>query len=551
MTDGWKNKLYFGDNVNILRDHIADESIDLVYLDPPFNSNASYNILFRERSGEDSGAQITAFDDTWHWGHESERAYHEMVTYGPHAVRELLQAFLKFLGRNDMMAYIVMMAQRLVELHRVLRPTGSLYLHCDTTAGHYLRILLDAVFGPQNFRSEIIWKRQSAHSDAKSRFPDVIDVILFYAKSSDAKFNPLYGEHDPEYVAKFYRHDDDDGRGPYRLGDMASPNPRPNMMYEWMGFGWPAKGWRYQKSTMQRLHDEGRIYYPTKPDGSLDTSKRPALKRYLNEQKGSILTNVWTDIHPLHGSAAERLGYPTQKPEALLERIIEASSNEGDIVLDPFCGCGTTIAVAEGLNRRWIGIDITHIAITLMRRRLKDTFGDDVEPEVIGNPSDLGGAKALASEDPYQFEWWALDLVDAHPSNDKKKGADAGIDGYIYFFDDYSGQAKEMLVQVKSGNVNVGQVQQLRGAIEREDAPIGVFITLNPPSKPMQVEAASAGFYEPEHLPGKTYPRLQILTIEDLLDGKRVQYPALAPVATFKRADRRKKKQGNQKRFAL
>lgn len=360
-----KNTLFYGDNLPILRDFIADESIDLIYLDPPFNSNRSYNVLFKDESGKEPESQIHAFEDSWHWNEAAQATFTELQTEAPAHVSAMINALHGFIGGNQMMAYLVMMAARLVELHRVLKPTGSLYLHCDSTASHYLKIILDAIFNPTNFRSEIVWKRQSAHSDAKTRFPDVTDTLLFYAKSKATQFSPQYGEYDPAYIEKFYRFDDNDGRGPYSLDNMASPNPRPNMMYEWMGFPYPTKGWRYQRETMQKLHDEGRIWYPKSPDGTPDLTRRPRLKRYLKEQEGSIVTNVWTDIQPLHDVAAERLGYPTQKPLALLERIIQASSNKGDIVLDPFCGCGTAIAAAEGLQRRWIGIDITHLAIAL------------------------------------------------------------------------------------------------------------------------------------------------------------------------------------------
>ncbi len=275
------NTLFYGDNLKILREYIPSESVDLIYLDPPFNSNRNYNVLFKDESGQDSEAQITAFEDTWHWNHIAEQTYDELVTQSPDHISKMIVALRDFIGTNQMTAYLVMMAVRLIEMHRVLKSTGSLYLHCDPTASHYLKIILDTIFGPQNFRNEIIWKRQSAHSDAKTKFADVTDTILFYAKSREAKFNPQYGLHDPEYVEKFYRFDDHDGRGPYRLDNITSPNPRPNMMYEWLGFAWPQKGWRYQRETMQKLHDEGRIYYPRLKDGTLDTTKRPAVKRYL------------------------------------------------------------------------------------------------------------------------------------------------------------------------------------------------------------------------------------------------------------------------------
>lgn len=261
--------------------------------------------------------------------------------------------------------------------------------------------------------------------------------------------------------------------------------------------------------------------------------------------------DIWTDIDRINQAAKERLGYPTQKPEALLERIIRASSNEGDVVLDPFCGCGTTVAVAERLKRRWIGIDITYLAITLMERRLRDAFGEDLAPCVVeGDPRDVASARDLALRDRFQFEWWALSLVDARPAQDKRKGADSGIDGYIHFFDDTSGKAKTIVVQVKSGNVSAAHVRDLKGVVERERAAIGVLITLNEPTRPMLDEAVAAGFYQPEHFSGQ-YPRLQLLTIGELLEGKRVLYPALVPVATFQRAERKRRTAGRQERLAL
>jgi len=544
-----KNTLFYGDNLYIVRDYIPDESVDLVYLDPPFNSKRTYNVLFKHESGEESQAQIEAFDDTWHWDHSTAAQYHELVTEYPDHISRMIGAMHDFIGTNQMMAYLVMMAARLVELHRVLKPTGSLYLHCDPTASHYLKVILDTIFEPINFRNEVIWKRQSAHSDAKYKFSDVADIILLYAKSKDSVFHPRYGDYDPDYVEKFYRHDDGDGRGPYRLDNMASPNPRPNMMYEWKGYSYPAKGWRYQKDTMQKLDEEGRIYYPKKKDGTPDTSKRLALKRFLREQKGSIITNVWTDINPLHSSDAERLGYPTQKPEELLERIISASSDPGDLVLDPFCGCGTTIAAAQKLGRRWIGIDITHLSIALMKYRINEMF-PGVEFEIKGEPVSTRGAYDLAKRDRFQFEWWALSLVKARPSGGKKgskrgkKGADKGIDGVIAFIDDQTGNTKRIIVQVKSGNVSSRDIRDLVGTVQREKAVMGVFITLEEPSRPMIREAAEAGFY---HSPGwgRDYPVIQILTIKELLDGAEIDRPPTS--ITFKQAQRAKEQGPTQR----
>jgi len=526
MTEqGWKNKLYFGDNLDILREHVASETVDLIYLDPPFNSNATYNVLFQEKSGDRSAAQITAFEDTWHWGMESEYAYQEMVKESPQKLASLLQAMRAFLGQNDMMAYLTMIAQRMVELHRVLKPTGSIYLHCDPTASHYLKLLMDAVFGAKNFRNEIIWRRRTNTVKAISRkFSLNTDSIFFYTKTNEYKFNIQYTSYGQGYLSRFKYQDE---HGKYRWNVMAT----------------------YSQKRLEKLMQEGKARFGSK-------SKYPEFKQYEWELKGRPIENTWNDIDMINAMGKERLGYPTQKPEALLERIIAASSNEGDLFLDPFCGCGTSIAVAERLKRHWIGIDITHLAISLMRHRLHDTFGPELTPyEVIGDPKDLESARALAKESEhegrYQFEWWALGLVDARPAQDKRKGADRGIDGYINFFDDNTGKAKTVVVQVKSGHVNAAYIRDLKGVLEREKSPIGVLITLEEPTRPMLQEAAAGGFYEPEYFPGNQYPRIQILTIRELLDGKEAQYPRKAPPATFKRAQRHRKNIEDQHKFPM
>ena len=524
----YPNQLYYGDNLQVLRDYIPDASVDLVYLDPPFNSRQDYNVLFAEKDGARSSSQITAFKDTWEWNLESQAAYEEIVQRGGR-VSDAMRAFKTLLGNTDMMAYLAMMAPRLIELRRVLKDTGSIYLHCDPTASHYLKLLMDGVFGAQMFRTEIIWKRTNTHSDSK-RWSDVSDTILYFSKSSEVSWNPPYTAHSEQYLASKYRYTDPDGRV-FRLGDMTSPSPRPNMMYEWKGHASPPLGWRYSIETMTKLDSEGRVWYPNAK------SKRPQLKRYLEASSGVLMGNVWTDIPPINSQAQERLGYPTQKPEALLERILRASSNEGDVVLDPFCGCGTTVQVAQKLNRRWIGIDVTHLAISLIKTRLVSTFGEDVKTsyQVIGEPTDLTGAEQLALENKYQFQYWALGKVDAQPAGGIKKGADRGIDGRLYFFDDRSGDAKQIIFSVKGGrNVGVSEVRDLIGVLQREKAEIGVYISFEEPTKPMIREAAEAGFYNSPA--GKQYPRVQLLTIKNLLlDNKQVEYPRLLD-ATFKKA---------------
>ncbi|MYK34983.1 MAG: site-specific DNA-methyltransferase [Chloroflexi bacterium] len=546
---GWKNKLYFGDNLDILRVEVPDESVDLIYLDPPFNSNATYNVLFREASGEGSAAQIQAFDDTWHWDIESERAYREVVTDGPRKLADLLQAMRSFLGQNDMMAYLTMMAQRMVELHRVLKPTGSIYLHCDPTASHYLKLLMDAVFGVKNFRNEITWKRTISHNDAKRNFSSLSDCIFFYSKEDAYVFRPQYTPYSEEHIATIYKYIDEDGRR-YSTSNIRSPHPRPNLTYDYKGYKPHPNGWTISFEKMQQLDEQGRLYFPKSKNG------RIRLKLYLDEMQGIPLGNQWDDIPVIGSHAKERLGYPTQKPEALLERIILASSNEGDVVLDPFCGCGTAVAVAERLGRRWIGIDVTHLAISLMKSRLRDTFGTQLsEYDVVGVPQDTASARALAEESQhdgrYQFEYWVLGLVDARPGNDRRRGADAGVDGYINFFDDESGKAKTVLVQVKSGHVRRDVIATLKGDMEREQAEMGLLVTLERPSGPMMQEAAAAGFYVPEHFPDRQFPRVQIATIEELLSGQGPDVPrlGLADAPTFRRAARHRRSEGRSARM--
>jgi DNA modification methylase len=522
--------LFFGDNLDILREHIEDESVDLIYLDPPFNSNANYNVLFRSPAGDQSQAQIEAFDDTWRWTEAAERAFDDVIHSGHTDAAEMLRAMRSMLKENDMMAYLAMMAVRLIELHRVLKPTGSLYLHCDPTASHYLKILLDAVFGARSFRTEISWRRQSAHNDAaqgRKQYGNVRDTILFYSKSSDWTWNWVFTPYDPEYIKKFYRHVENGTGRLYQLSDITAPggaNPaKRNPFYEFLGV---ERFWRFSKERMIELHSEGRIVQ-TFP-GSV-----PRQKRYLDEMPGVALQNDWTDINPLH-SNEEKLGYPTQKPVALLERILQASSNEGDLVLDPFCGCGTTIHAAEKLNRRWIGIDITHLAIGLIRKRLRDAF-PACDFEVLGVPRDLGGARELAAQDKHQFELWALSMIEAQPFKGGRKGADGGVDGYIYFKPD-GRVVEKVVVSVKGGdNVDVKMIRDLIATVDRERAKIGVFITLAPPTKPMATEAAAAGFYN-SPLHGR-FSKIQILTVEELFNGARPEIPFVDP-SVFKKAKR-------------
>ncbi len=534
------NKLYYGDNLDVLRRYVGDDSIDLIYLDPPFKSQQDYNVLFAERDGSRSAAQIKAFGDTWTWDTSAAAAYESVVEQGGRA-SEALQAFRHLLGDSDMLAYLAMVAPRLMELRRVLKPSGSIYLHCDQTASHYLKILMDAVFDPVNFRNEITWKRRLGMSSAvhkSNRFGTCTDNILFYAKSTAASFSPQYNKDSADYqtyIAERFTMVDESGRK-YHAGDLTNPAYRPNLVYEYKGYKPPPHGWAITKEKMELWDKEGRLYFPKDKDG------RIRRKRFADELKGMPVQNLWTDIPEINSQAQERLGYPTQKPEALLERIIKASSNEGDIVLDPFCGCGTAIAVAERLKRRWIGIDITHLAITLIKHRLQDAFGKAATYTVIGEPVSLPDAEALAESDPYQFQWWALGLVGARPV-EGKKGADKGIDGRLYFHDEPKA-TKQIVLSVKAGALHATYVRDLRGVLEREKAQIGVLISMGKPTQPMRAEAASAGFYNAPSL--KRYPRLQLLTVADLLACKGIDYPSEQERkdVTFKKAPKVQGEQG-------
>ena len=509
------NTLYYGDNLGVLRDHIRDESVDLVYLDPPFKSNQDYNVLFAEKGGAKAASQIKAFEDTWHWDLAAARSLEEVVETGGN-ISQVMQAFLVALGPSDMLAYLAMMAPRLMELRRVLKPTGSIYLHCDPTAAAHLRILMDAAFGPENYRNDLIWHYGGRGAKAVSgQFPRNHDILLFYSRD--------VGQHTyrRQYVSRRFSIEEARHRG-FRQDDKGrwfKTSPRGD----------------YTDESVARLEAEGRIHRTT--SGSV------RIKYFLPEEAGTVVEealvgDVWLDIPDAMHIGKERLGYPTQKPEALLERVIQASSEEGQVVLDPFCGCGTAVTVAQRLNRRWIGIDITHLAITLIRHRLRDAYGESIQGtyEVLGEPVSVPDAEALAAEDPYQFQWWALGLVGARPA-EQKKGADKGIDGRIYFHDEpVGGKAKQIILSVKAGHAGRNHVHELRGVVDREGAAIGVLISMQEPTRPMREEAASAGFYHSEHW-GKDYPRLQLLTVGELLVGKKIDYPP-GEMLTFKRAPR-------------
>ena len=556
------NLLYYGDNVDVLRQHIADESVDLVYLDPPFNSNASYNVLFGEH-GTRSPAQIHAFEDTWRWDDAAALDYEATIEKGG-GVADALRAFRTLISTSDMLAYLSMMAPRLVELRRVMKPTASIYLHCDPTASHYLKLLMDAVFGPKRFLNEVCWKRSSAHSDTKQgmqRYGRIHDTILVYAKGDTHSWNPIYVPYTAAYDASEYRHVTPDGRR-YKETDLTAAKPGGDTGYEWhvkrrggSRERWIAdttdeyltpvpsweyraivpylgRYWAYSKSNLLEFAAAGELIHRS--------TGMPRLMQYADEMPGVSLQDVWDDIVPASGR--EDLGYPTQKPLALMERIVSGATQPGDTVLDPFCGCGTTIDAAQKLNRRWIGIDVTHLAVGLIKHRLVDTYGPTITDtyRVIGEPTDVGGAEQLAKDDPFQFQAWALGLVGARIATSAKKGSDKGIDGRLFFHDEGPGGAtKQIVFSVKSGHIMPAYIHELRGVMDREGAQIGALLSFEMPSAGMRAEAASAGFYDSPW--GWQFARIQLRTVGELLDGKGIDYPHLSGGnVTHRRAPRAK-----------
>jgi len=568
-----ENVLYYGDNLDVVRRYIKDETIDLIYLDPPFKSEQDYNVLFAEQNGSRAAAQIKAFEDTWRWDQAAARAYQEIVESGPQRVSQVMQAFRTFLGENDMMAYLAMMAPRLVELQRVLKATGSIYLHCDPAASHYLKMLMDAVFKHENFRNEIIWRRTGAHGPRRS-FGPIHDTILFYSKTEDYYFKVVKRPYMKGHVERRYKKD---SKGRYKfvsggnvLTGAGATGGESGAV--WRGFNpsakrhWAIPGFLVEqmpkefkkKSVLEKLealYQAGLI--EIKPG-----TEWPTPVRYLSDTEGQPLQDIWSyqpytegtifgtsegidyDVAWLGPTDPERIGYQTQKPIGVIERIVESSCPEKGVVLDPFCGCGTTIMAAQQLKRLWIGVDITHLAVALMKHRLRDAFGHKVKYRVIGEPVSLPDAKTLAEENRYQFQWWALGLVGARPV-EQRKGADKGIDGRLYFHDEVDtkkAKTKQIVISVKSGKVGVKDVRDLRGVTEREKAQIGALITLQKPTREMRKEAASGGFYK-SPWGNKQHPKLQILTIEELLKGKSLDCPPLGEVnVTFKKAPKAKKK---------
>ncbi|HEX8554810.1 MAG TPA: DNA methyltransferase [Sphingomonas sp.] len=504
------NQLYYGDNLDVLRTHVADASVDLIYLDPPFNSNAGYNVLFKAASGAGADASIEAFDDTWTWGDSAKDALMDIAAGTNRPLHVMMDAMHRALGENALMAYLAMMAVRLVELHRVLKPTGSLYLHCDPTASHYLKLVLDAVFGPEHMLNEVIWKRTGTHSSAK-RWGPVHDTILCYTRSSKWNWNRAYVAMDEDHRARHYRMSDARGRR-YTHGELTAPGTRNGRSgAAWKGFDVTAIG-RHWMTTVEKLDTmfaDGRIYLP-------DDGGWPRLIRYEDEGAGGrAVGDVWVDIPPLNMMAKERLGYPTQKPRALLERIIAASSNPGDRVLDPFCGCGTAVDAAQKLGRVWTGIDVTHLAIGMIEDRMRAGY-EGIAFDTIGVPRDLASAERLARDDPHQFQQWVCWHVGGFPRD--KKGGDKGVDGWFNHLGGADakggGRVETGVISVKAGNiVNPTMVRDLGRVMERDGHRFGLFITKSLPTKGMRDEAASHPTVETEF--GR-FPGLQIVTLAEL-----------------------------------
>ena len=525
------NRLYYGDNLDVLRAHVRDESVDLIYLDPSFNSNASYNILFKSPTGAGADASIEAFDDTWSWGPAASAALMDITESGNHALHVLMQAMRTAIGENAMMAYLAMMAVRLVELHRVLKPAGSLYLHCDPTASHYLKLVLDAVFGAENFRTEIVWKRTFAHGNVGRTYGDVTDSILFYSKTINYVWNQPFRQVAGERIAVKYPKADPDGRL-WQSVTLRNPGLRPNLHYPYTASNGVTyqphpNGWSCNVERMRKYDREGRLHFPVRADGAL------RLKMYADESPGERLQSLWDDIPPISSQAQERLGYPTQKPRALLERIISAWSNPGDVVLDPFCGCGTAVDAAQKLGRRWIGIDVTHLAIGLIEKRLREGYGDAVAFETVGVPKDLASAQRLAADDPHQFQAWITLRLGGWPWMGGRKGGDKGVDGYFYYVGQ-GGQTETGVISVKAGNhVNPAMVRDLWGVMQRDGHKLGLFVSAALPTRGIEQEAASHGLIETEF--GR-FPALQIFTLAEMFQNRHPMLPPL--VSPNRRAPR-------------
>jgi len=497
------NTLYYGDNLEILINNVADESVDLIYLDPPFQSGKDYNIIFKPEKAGVKGAtsQIKTFEDTWNWGEEAEKEYTGLISctltkaMPSQRLIDLMKAMRSYLAECPMLAYLCMMAPRLLELRRVLKPTGSIYLHCDPTASHYLKMLLDAIFDASNYRNEIIWHYRRWSATCNS-FQRMHDVIFFYSKSKNCYFKRI--EIEPTEGQKLKQE-----KGYDSNVVMIDGKRQPQLIV-------------YNKEKVD-------LYIK---QGLLDVSK---YARIIQQGKSmTAASDVW-DINHINSQAKERLGYPTQKPEALLERIILASSLEGQVVLDPFCGCGTAVAVAERLNRKWIGIDVSYLSIdVIMKRFEKNNIKKGKDFVVKGVPKDVHSAVKLAEQAPFQFEVWAVSQLNAMPT---VKSGDKGVDGVINFIDHTrKDKVGKGIISVKGGHsINPGMVRDLKGTISSQNADFGILITIEKPTKGMIEEAVKEGNFNYSYMEGVTQtviPKLQLITVEDLFaDPIKVKLP--------------------------
>jgi DNA modification methylase len=513
------NELHFGDNLDVLRAMPA-EYVDLIYLDPPFNSNADYNLLYGTKRGGPSQAQAHAFEDMWRWGPDAQEALDQAAERHLEA-GAILDAFQKVFEGSNMMAYLAMMAVRLIELQRVLKPTGALFLHCDPTASHYLKILLDGIFGAAQFRNEIIWQRGTPRGHAFTRYASSHDTIFYYGKSGTVAWHEdraVVGYEldalDPKTDAKYSQRDSEGRR--FQLTSLLNPNRnRPNLTYDFLGV---RRVWRWTKARMEEAYAAGLVVQPS--PGAV-----PRFKRYLDEQKGKAIGDIWTDIAPINSQAQERLQYPTQKPVTLLERIIDVSSNPGDVVLDPFCGCGTAIEAAQRLGRNWIGIDVTYLAIHVIEGRLKKVFGNSIVDtyKVFGRPRDADDARMLAARDWLEFQKWAVFALGGLPKD--RPGPDGGIDGIIRYHRVGIEQPNRAVVSVKGGlNVGVDAIHKLKSVVDREKAALGILICLDRPSQAMTREALSAGQIGPS---SKRVYKLQIVTVDMLFERQPIDLPGM------------------------
>ncbi len=524
------NKLFYGDCLTIFQG-MRKHSVDLIYLDPPFNSNREYNAIYKDETGRPLPDQIEAFCDLWTLDEERERAIRAMPILLRKAgiddeVAEFWKLWMNALRNTQprLLAYLSYMVERLIQMKSILKPTGSIYLHCDPTASHYIKVMMDGIFGHQNFKNEITWQRTESHNTA-SRYGNISDILLYYTKSPNSTWNQLYVEYGEAQLARF-RHVDEGSRR-YKLDDLTAPRPSSNSgKFEWRGTKpGPTRGWGYEKSQLELWWEEGRIH--TKRDG---TPRMDGLKVYLDESKGKPLQNIWTDIPRIPNTSSERMGYATQKPVALLERIIKASSNPGDVVMDPFCGCATTLESAHMLGRRWIGIDIAIHAIKRVARvRLQDRLGliDGKDFVVDGVPRNIEGAKDLWKRDKYHFQKWAVEEVGGFVTT--KRTADGGIDGRLYFAIPKEKDLQSMAIEVKGGkNVDIRDLRALHGVLDNDEALMAGLIIMDPlpPRKDenFHQDIAKAGDLEVE---GVKYSRMQMLAVDEILEGKRFHTPGV------------------------